>query len=162
MKSLLSIHAISRKSCTNLKTIFICTTCILIFYIFYSPFKELEPSCQHFFIENQVNLTNKNFFKLQSKCDCRKEIIYVSDIENKIFTCDFYNTLRRGKGQKEVSYSLYGSNSLYYNEIKSINRVKLIYEERTIDYLILFIFLFSKSIFHVVQVFRFLLFLINE
>jgi hypothetical protein len=36
------------------------------------------------------------------------------------FTCDIYNELRRGPNQKIISYSLYGLNSRYYEQLSSI------------------------------------------
>ena len=34
------------------------------------------------------------------------------------FTCDMYNSLRRGKSQKVIGYSLYGKNNFYYAPVR--------------------------------------------
>ena len=87
-----------------------------------------------FFYENQL-LSNSStssskdnsiqILKLESKCDCRKEIFYISefkkDYENT--TCDLYNVIRRGYGQKVVSYSLYGTVPMYYSELKYLSQL---------------------------------------
>lgn len=38
-------------------------------------------------------------------------------------TCDLYNVLRRGKHQKVISYSLYGSNTKYYQNLEEIAKL---------------------------------------
>ncbi len=72
-----------------------------------------------------AEIINEKKIILESKCDCRNEIInieeYTEDHERTV--CDLYNVLRRGKGQKVVSYSLYGSNEIYYKEIKYLSKL---------------------------------------
>ena len=46
---------------------------------------------------------------------------YVRDFERPL--CDLYNVLRRGYGQKVISYSLYGSNPIYYSEIAYLSKL---------------------------------------
>ena len=86
---------------------------------------------------------------LTSKCECRSEKVIVSSNETllsvkKIFpwmkresqqrhymleskgyyipnvTCDLFNVLRRGPGQKVIAYSLYGTHPKYYDQIKPL------------------------------------------
>lgn len=44
-----------------------------------------------------------------------------SDFHKLRFTCDLFNTLRRGLHQRVVGYSLYGMNRFYYDKIKNIS-----------------------------------------
>ena len=70
---------------------------------------------------------------LKSECDCRqnenvnlrksnssllivessKKIYQLDHMDSLVFTCDPYNSLRRGKDLKLISYSLYGKNAFY-------------------------------------------------
>ena len=95
---------------------------LLIIYCFLH--KSIAPSFDHFILKNLNNNDDQDlkFIKLQSECSCRKDVFFVADIQKKVFTCDLYNVLRRGYGQKVVSYSLYGSNPIYYTEIKKISQ----------------------------------------
>lgn len=47
-------------------------------------------------------------------------IVSRKEFEESIFTCDMYNTLRRGPNQRIISYSLYGQDRKYYERIKEI------------------------------------------
>ncbi len=69
--------------------------------------------------------------ELKSDCKCRsnlkiKKINNVFTVDEESFeetfsfSCDLYKTLRRGKKQNIISYSLYGKNKRYYNLIKQI------------------------------------------
>ena len=68
---------------------------------------------------------NFSFFELKSKCNCRTEKVFIyeynEDYENT--NCDLFNVIRRGYGQKIVSYSLYGTNQLYYKELKYLSEL---------------------------------------
>lgn len=37
-------------------------------------------------------------------------------------TCDLYNTLKRGKHQKIISFSLFGREDFYYTQIKGLSK----------------------------------------
>ena len=68
---------------------------------------------------------NLDTTELNSKCSCRGRPVYIYEY-NKDYettTCDLYNVLRRGYGQKVVSYSLYGTNELYYKELKNLTEL---------------------------------------
>jgi hypothetical protein len=43
--------------------------------------------------------------------------------ENLNLTCNLYNSLRRGKNQKVIAYSLYGQNQLYFRYLKNITKM---------------------------------------
>ncbi len=84
---------------------------------------------------------------LKSKCDCRKQLLiridknnvtsihsetsnqnwtHLYDIKNSEkanlnFTCNLYNSLRRGRSQKVIGFSLYNKNEIYYNKLKEIS-----------------------------------------
>ena len=47
-------------------------------------------------------------------------IVSRKEFEESIFSCDMYNTLRRGPNQRIISYSLYGQDRKYYERIKGI------------------------------------------
>lgn len=87
--------------------------------------------------------------KLKSNCECNKEqrltvekrkniykiksnkINYeltTNEFEQSSFQCDLYNSLKRGKNQKVISYTLYGTNKRYYNLTKKLSQlVKQLY-----------------------------------
>jgi hypothetical protein len=101
----------------------------------------------HEFREPQINIDQ--VFNSTNNCKCRSEKVYFSkndnsadvystnnkksnllyqlnsnDIQNLQFVnCDLYNVLRRGPNQKVIGYSLYGSNKLYYKNLKKISRL---------------------------------------
>ena len=104
------------------KVIIVTFLCLVLTY--FNLNRPREPSYEHFILRNfhQNENEDANLIRLESKCPCRKEVLYVEDIRKKMFTCDLFNTIRRGKGQKVVSYSLYGSDPLYYSEIKTISK----------------------------------------
>ena len=85
---------------------------------------------------NNLFLTNEKFgIKLESDCSCRQNekifmknnfIVYSSLTGNSYQvtskelvknTCALYKTLRRGKHQKVISFSLYGKDKFYYNRL---------------------------------------------
>lgn len=56
--------------------------------------------------------------------------ISINEFEKSIFTCNMYNSLRRGPKQKIISYSLYGKNKFYYRYLQElINIIKIKYPE---------------------------------
>ena len=54
----------------------------------------------------------------------RKHLYTLNEEEVKKFTktCDLYNVLRRGKHQKVIAYSLYGTNQKYFQNLEEIAR----------------------------------------
>jgi len=55
-----------------------------------------------------------------------------AEIEKSILTCDFFNTLRRGKSQKIISYSLYNKKRFFYDKLKEITKqLKILYPNWT-------------------------------
>jgi hypothetical protein len=44
------------------------------------------------------------------------------EYENAKITCDRYSVLRRGRNQKVISYSLFGTNKFYYEKLKEITK----------------------------------------
>ena len=106
----------------------------------------------------EIFLPSESYFtiSLKSKCDCRKNLlirvhennvtsvhtetsnqswthlfdIQNSEIPNLNFTCDLYNSLRRGRSQKVIGYSLYNKNKFYYNKLKEISvQLKRLYPD---------------------------------
>jgi hypothetical protein len=73
-----------------------------------------ESSSHEYFVYETRRNTKDDVIKLYS--------ISTQEYENSILTCDHYNTLRRGKHQKVISYSLYGRNRFYYNKLKSLTQ----------------------------------------
>ena len=64
---------------------------------------------------NLVNNQNQNI--INSYVLNEKE-----EIENSIFTCNYYNTFKRGKNLKILSYSLYGKGDLFYYNFANLVR----------------------------------------
>ena len=74
---------------------------------------------------NNNNNNNDNLYgiyinKNNKICECRRSDLLV--VKNQFFlnelnrtTCDLHNTLRRSKGQKVYSVSLYGKDQRYYH-----------------------------------------------
>ena len=115
--------------------LFMITSLFLILY--------LRKTYSHYF----PKYYKKNIVKYtqyRSQCHCHKNInIFVNEYEDesdleivstwnvypykvsKSFmrstTCDLYNTLKRGKHQKIVSFSLYDRENFYYTQIKGLN-----------------------------------------
>jgi len=91
--------------------------------------------------------------KSRSNCDCRKSkflviqkfedhsIIHMSseetkelellysiknkELEEAVFTCDLFNSLRRGKAQKVISYSLYNNYTAFFYDKLKVNTVQM-------------------------------------
>ncbi|CAF0972554.1 unnamed protein product [Brachionus calyciflorus] len=58
---------------------------------------------------------------------------YQIDPTEQVFTCDLYNSLRRGPNQKVISYSLFGKNTKYYKLIyETANKIEKIYPDHII------------------------------
>jgi hypothetical protein len=82
------------------------------------------------------------YLKLKSNCECRKEGVFVEQLNDKYrvsivnnkkkkksydtnaklesITCDLYNVFRRGPNQKVIGISLYGTDNRYYKSLKYI------------------------------------------
>lgn len=104
------------------------------------------------FNEKETRDFNENELVFTSKCDCKNNeqirLFKINDhfysissvlkntnakipkynvsklkFESSIFSCDMYNSLRRGPNQKVISYSLYGKNTFYYKSIKSLANI---------------------------------------
>jgi hypothetical protein len=77
------------------------------------------------FLMLNYQVSKKDFIELNSRCSCRKEkiIIYEFNKDHENTNCDLFNVLRRGYGQKIVSYSLYGTKELYYKELKYLSEL---------------------------------------
>lgn len=122
---------------------------VSFFYFFvFLNLKNYHSSIFQFKKSNYIEPFNKfllkklsqNKIRFESKCRCRSDILIekqnsyytiisknisyiltVDEIDNAIFTCDYYNSLRRNKNQKVLSYSLYGKNKRYYNLLKNLS-----------------------------------------
>jgi hypothetical protein len=68
--------------------------------------------------------------------DNQKRLLFKLDrneINSANFTCDLFSEFRRGKHQKVISYTLFGTDSRYYNKIPSIiKQAKYFYPDWTI------------------------------
>ncbi|CAF0887610.1 unnamed protein product, partial [Brachionus calyciflorus] len=62
-----------------------------------------------------------------------KQATYELDPNKHVFTCDLYNTLKRGPNQKVISFSLFGKEKLYYKLIYDIAyKIKKLYPDHLI------------------------------
>ena len=62
--------------------------------------------------------------------DNDKELNYLYSLKNKeldeaVFTCDLFNSLRRGKAQKVISYSLYNKYTPFFYDKLKVNTVQI-------------------------------------
>ena len=135
------------------------------------PLASIETSISNEILETNSKAYGSIIIKSRSNCECRKDqnvvihkykdhsvihysnnatgkLTYLYNISNKdlfdsVFTCDLYNSLRRGKSQKVISYSLYNKyNAFYYEKIK-VNTIQMkiiypgwkmrVYHDNTID-----------------------------
>jgi len=84
-----------------------------------------------------------NYQEYTSPCDCRDEKVFVNEYEDdpdievviplssqlyripkrylSHLTCDPFNTFKRGKHQKIISFSLYGKDNYYYRQLKGMH-----------------------------------------
>ena len=72
----------------------------------------------------EVETTN-NAYKVYLVKDGSRNLMYnISKKEYKksIFTCDMYSSLRRGKRQKVIAYTLFGTNQFYYDKIRDVSK----------------------------------------
>ena len=103
------------KSCVQFKKILLLFNFVAIIVLLTLIYQEYIKS----------SATKIRFFELKSKCNCRTEKVFIyeynEDYENT--NCDLFNVIRRGYGQKIVSYSLYGTNQLYYKELKYLSEL---------------------------------------
>lgn len=118
-----------------------CLACIQIF----KPIKSVEKLENNLKEIKSDKVNEYEAFYLNSSCDCRKnkqiklekyedysvvrfqneykrfKYLYSMSNEDLIrasFTCNLYSSLRRGKSQKVLSYSLYGKNRFFYEKLK--------------------------------------------
>jgi hypothetical protein len=114
---------------------------------------KLRSSIYKYFSNIFSPVNNYYTISLKSNCGCRQNLIIKvyenftsinlenvnqnsthlydirsSELSNLNFTCDLYNSLRRGKSQKVIGYSLYNKNKFYYNKLKEISlQLKRVY-----------------------------------
>lgn len=75
----------------------------------------------------QVDLVKFNTLGKQSSRN-KLNGLSVDEFQNLTATCDLYNVLKRGKHQKVLSYSIYGSKSIYFDIIEeNLNRIRTFY-----------------------------------
>jgi len=68
---------------------------------------------------DQIRNTTRNLFNIS-----------IDEFQNLTLTCDMYAFFRRGKSQKVISYSLYGTNTFYYDKLKDIvKQMKSLYPD---------------------------------
>ena len=60
-------------------------------------------------VDQLRNSTSKNLYN-----------ITIDEFQGLTLTCDLYAFLRRGKNQKVIAYSLYGTNAFYYDKLRDI------------------------------------------
>ena len=80
---------------------------------------ELRQSSQHEYVVS-VSRNSVDNSSMRSKNTTSRYSLNAKDLKSSVFTCNMYNTLRRGPNLKVISYSLYGTTPLYYKYIKSL------------------------------------------
>ena len=126
-------------------------------YIFYSSNKPyILVNYLTNFYKKQTNLIKLVSIVFESNCECKKfeqialnryethfEVVSIDIRQNSRkllynltfdefrelnLTCNLYDSFRRGKFQKILSYTLYGRNYFYYDKLKDINKqIKQLY-----------------------------------
>jgi hypothetical protein len=103
-----------------------------------------ECSCRK---NEEIHLENKAYeyksFKISNTLSSKKNYeISVKNFKQFQFTCDYYNSFRRGQGIRTISFSLYGNSSRYseriYHIIKKVKQdfsdwIIRIYHDNSID-----------------------------
>lgn len=87
-----------------------------------------ECSCRN----NDFILVEKNdkVYNIKNRNNNIMYSLTKTEFEKLHFTCDLYKTLKRGKSQKVIGYSLYGTDPLYYNYLKRLsNEIKAKYKD---------------------------------
>ncbi len=74
--------------------------------------------------ESKIKLSKFSSFYL-AYTESNKILLNITknEFDNLIFTCGFYKSLLRGPRQKVISYSLYGKNNLYYDQLKKLSHL---------------------------------------
>ena len=114
---------------------------------------KLRSSIYKYFSNIFSPVNNYYTISLNSNCDCRQNLVIKvyenftsinlenvnqtsthlydirsSELSKLNFTCDLYNSLRRGKSQKVIGYSLYNKKKFYYDKLKEISlQLKRVY-----------------------------------
>ena len=79
----------------------------------------LEKTDTEYLVSTSYGKSNEN----DTSIKFLKYKIPTQKFENSIFLCDMFNVLRRGLNLKVLSYSLYGQNRFYYDNIFEIARL---------------------------------------
>lgn len=79
---------------------------------------QIVRSTHDVFIVNRYRLSGESRQVVRSY-----ELTYDDLAPESTFTCDIYNEFKRGKHQKVVSYSLYGNDSKYYDNLGDLARL---------------------------------------
>lgn len=80
-------------------------------------------SCHTDIIEVEETITD--IYKVYIIKDGSKNLMYnisKKEYNESIFTCNMYSSLRRGKRQKVISYTLFGTNKFYYDKIRDVSK----------------------------------------
>jgi hypothetical protein len=120
--------------------------------------KYIKDNKQNYILNliNKLNNNNDSYKIYTSDCDCKKDKIILkisnnnqfdinlintkkniliksynlNEIDNFKFTCNHYNTFKRGKNLKILSYSLYGTSHLfYYNFVNLVRTANKLYPD---------------------------------
>ena len=110
-------------------------------------FNNYVPERFGIFLNSRTSIPKNFSISYKSICECKKDEIvhlkvndedvysvYLSynnktdflynltldEVSNFNITCDLYNVLKRGKQQKVIGYSLYGTNLFYYNKLRDL------------------------------------------
>ena len=119
------------------KFLFFLITTSFFFYFFWflelDFFKKIElKSICECHKSHKVFLTQNrhNLFQVEYSVHGKMKKSYNFKNQDINFTCDLYSLLKRGKNQKVIGLSLYGTDPLYYNLLKDITKsVKKMYPD---------------------------------
>ena len=89
------------------------------------------------FVKVMHNENNSNFqiiYENKHSNGSKSKVNYeIKSLNHLQFTCNLFDSLRRGKDQKVLSYSLYGNNPLYFDNLRNLTKlIKKMYPTWTI------------------------------
>lgn len=114
--------------------------------------KFLKPYCnchninEYIMIQKSLDSFNNSFYYIlasfvqvtnnSNRDEKNKRVVFkgsLDELKREKVTCDVYNVLKRGKNQRVIAYSLYGTNKIYYEQLQLIiEQIRVKYKNFTV------------------------------
>ena len=82
--------------------------------------KKLKPNeSSYYVLASLIQIANNESYRDETK----KRLVLnesIEELKREKSTCDLYNVLKRGKKQRVIAYSLYGTNKIYYERLELV------------------------------------------